>query len=94
MIKIELDGTTCIACETDVSNYESSSAVEEAAIEIKTAMFLAMADEFVKLVKMTGQKPSVVAETMIEIIGCREEDFSEFIDMLVEEKSARDSYLA
>ncbi len=48
MTKIELDGSSCIACETNASNDEDLFAVEEADIEIKTAMFLVMADELIK----------------------------------------------
>lgn len=87
MIKIELDESKCFACETDVSKFEEPYAVEDAALEIKTAMFLVMADEFIKLTKKTGQRPYEVVETMIDIIGCRIEDFSEFIDVIVEGKT-------
>lgn len=46
-----MDESSCIACETDASNYEDPFVVEAADSEIKIVMFLVVADELIKLTK-------------------------------------------
>ena len=69
--------------ETDISCFKGADAVEQAAIEIKGAMFHLMMDEFPKLVEKTKKSPAYVAETMCDVIGCDPAEFSEFIHTVV-----------
>ena len=82
MVKVEMDGANVTVCETDVTAFKGQNAVEEAAIEIKGAMFSLMMQEFYLLVNQTGRSAADVGETMCHVIGCRSEEFQEFITMV------------
>lgn len=85
MVKIEMNTAysnpeDCeVQVETDISDFIGDDIVEQAAIEIKGAMFFLMLNEYISLVKKTKRSPEDVALTMCNIIGCDPDEFGEFI---------------